>query len=387
MHLKAMVTLFDDRLAGPSKRVLEVAPELEDIETVLVLPEGQGNVEELGTALGIEVRRITMTRVPRPQQVTRLLRWLFRLPLDTLRLRRLFVEERGTLVHNSGAFFLAPSIAAKLARLPLLWHLNDTIVPRRFAPWLGRLVRWMADEIIVEGRAVARHYGIPLQDCEIVYAPVRTETFVRSDLRKRGLLAEPPVRIGLVANWTPIKGIHIFVEAMALVRQETQQPLELVFAGARWANHADYCRRVEERIDDLGLRSLVRDHGFVLEVQEVLSGLDLLVLSSSTEACPMVVLEGMAAGLPVVATDVGSVRELLNRDSDHEAAGVIVQPEDPAALARGVLDILDNPERAQHLGDNGRRLSRKYFSVEVSAQRHAEIYTQLVRQRKANHRG
>lgn len=383
--MRVAVTLFDDRFAGPSKRVVEVAPELQvteeaardAIETILILPEGKGNAEDLAVQAGLQVRRVDFARVPRPRQVFRLLAWLVCLPRDVGRFRKVFKAEAVSLVHNSGAFFLAPALAAKVSRLPLLWHLNDTIVPRGVAPWLGRLVRWMSDAVIVEGHAVGRHYGVPDDVAEIVFAPVRVETYQRTRSSARKVLEGPSVCIGLIANWTPIKGVHFFVEALVALYKDLGSRLRVVFAGARWHNHAEYCRQVDARIDASGLRAVVVDYGFVQDIETVLRELDILVLSSTTEACPMVVLEAMAAGVPVVATNVGSVQELVRRPD--RPAGVVVPAGNAYALEKGLREILEDPDRARALGENGRRVARELFSVAVAAHRHRELYERLAR--------
>ena len=91
----------------------------------------------------------------------------------------------------------------------------------------------------------------------------------------------------------------------------------------------------------------------------------------------MAVLEGMAAGVPVVATDVGGVREILLGDPAGPA-GVVVPPRAPEALAAAVLALLKDPEQAKRMGRNGRILAQKRFSLEACADRHLKVYKSLV---------
>ncbi len=132
------------------------------------------------------------------------------------------------------------------------------------------------------------------------------------------------MRVGLVANWNPLKGVEYFVRAAALVRERMGE-VEVVFAGARLATHEEYARRVDDLISSLGLRPAVRECGFVPSVAPVLADLDVLVMSSISEAASMPVLEAMGAGVPVVASEVGGVREILAAEPENPA-GVIVPP-------------------------------------------------------------
>ncbi len=367
--------LFDDRLAGPSSRVIQVGRRLKQhrVETVICMPEGAGEAAALATERGVRIRRIPMSRIPRPGRPWAMLRWLVALPRDVGRLRTVFREEGAEVVHVNGAFFLAPAIAARLGGLALVWHLNDTIVPRKAAWVLGQMVRAVATRIVVAAKAVARHYGVSGTAHDVIYAPVDVDRFDAGRLASRRD-RDAPLRVACIANWYPEKGIEYFVRACAMVRDELPgRRLEVVLAGAKLETQADYCRDVETLIDKLGLRGATRYLGFVREVPEVLAGLDILALSSVSEACPMVVLEAMSSALPVVATDVGGVRELLAPDTD-ERAGLVIPPRDPVAMARAIRALVESPELAAQLGRNGRRRACEKFSLDQCSERHLRVY-------------
>lgn len=363
--------LFDDRYGGPQKRVIEVAGGLSGhgVQTILCLPAGDGNAADVAREAGVPVVRIDFERVPRPGDLKRVLRWAVRLPGDIRRFLAMFRRECPDVAHVSGAFFIVPAVAAKLARVPLVWHLNDTVVPARVAPVFGAMVRMLADRVIVEAEAVARHYAVSRGPYEVIYAPVDIKRFLQTR-EERGREASS---IGIVANWNPLKGLEHFVRAAALVRERLGHELKVVFAGARLETYEDYARRIDDLIEELDLRSAVHDHGFVGSIETVLADLDVLVLSSISEASPMVVLEAMAAGVPVVATDVGGVREMLLADP-ADPAGVVVPPADPEAIAAAVLDLLKSPEEAARMGRGGRLLAAERFSLETCVRRHLKVY-------------
>ena len=364
--------LFDDRFGGSSKRVTEVARYLaaeEEVYTLLCLPGGTGNTAEVARDMGVPVTRIDFERIPRPSDLRRVLRWIVRLPRDVRRFLALYRRENPDLVHVNGAFFLPPALAAKLARVPLAWHLNDTVVPRRVAPLFGTLVRLLADRVLTTSEDVAHHYGVFNTLHDVMPPPVDPRCFEVSWEPQ----ATGPRRIGLVANWNPLKGVEYFVRAAALVRERLGHDLEVVLVGARLETHAEYAREIDELIDELDLRPCVREHGFVASVAPVVAGLDVLVMTSTAEASSMPVLEAMAVGAPVVAADVGGVRELVHADGTNPS-GIVVPPRDPEAAARAILALLSQPDEAARMGSTGRRVAGERFSLQACANRHLKAY-------------
>lgn len=374
--LRVANVLFDDRYGGPQKRVIEVARGLQEhgTSTTMYLPVGEGNAEAVAREAGVPVRRIAFERTPRPRDLKRMFRWAVRLPNDVYRFLSAFRDEKPDVVHVNGAFFIAPALAAKVLRIPLVWHLNDTILPRKFvAPFFGKLTRLMANRVVVAAEAVARHYSVPPGSYTTIYAPVDVKKF---DGVVAGAGANGTARVGLIANWNPLKGLEYYFRAADLVRGRLDGRLEVVIAGARLDTHTDYARRVEDLIRQLDLTASVRDLGFVSSVGTMLEGLDVLVLSSTTEASPVVVLEGMAAGVPVVATDVGGVRELLLGDP-KSPAGTVVRARNPEAIAAAIVELLEDPDMARRMGESGRLLARERFSLEACVLRHRKAYSGL----------
>jgi glycosyltransferase involved in cell wall biosynthesis len=377
--LRVLNVLFEARYGGPPKRVSMVGEALlaHGVETVLCKPFRSNDALKVATQEPkIPVRQIAFEHIPRPRDLRRVLRWMVLLPRDVLRFMSLFRREKPDVVHVNGAFFIPPAIAAKLTGIPLVWHLNDTIVPARVAPAFGALVRLLADQIVVAAEGVASHYGVNGAAYEVIYAPVDAKRFRTSSLTSRERGRRVP-RVGLIASWSPVKGVEYFVRAAAQARERLGGAMEIVFAGAKLPSHDEYCRGIERLIEELELGPAIHEHGYVPSVAEVLAGLDVLVLSSVSEASPMVVLEGMAAGVPVVATDVGGVRELLLNDHARPA-GIVVQARDPEPIAAALIDLLQHPEKASLMGENGRQLANERFSLDTCVEKHLQIYTKIV---------
>jgi glycosyltransferase involved in cell wall biosynthesis len=167
---------------------------------------------------------------------------------------------------------------------------------------------------------------------------------------------------GVAANLEYWKGIDVLLEAARLVRA----PLRLELYGT-----GSLREELERQAEQAGIDA--RFHGFVRDMQEPLAGLDVLVQPSRADNLPLAVLEAMAAGLPVVGTDVGGISELI---VDGET-GLIVEPENPAALAAALESLARDPERRLQLGQRGRERVAESFSAEASARRTVALYEEL----------
>ena len=123
----------------------------------------------------------------------------------------------------------------------------------------------------------------------------------------------------------------------------------------------------------MGLEERVRFTGGRDDIPELFSALDLLVLSSDFEGLPNVVMEAMAAGRPVVATDTGGSRELIREGVN----GRLVPPRDPALLSDRMLQILTSPDRGRALGMEGQRRAREEFTAERMVRRFEDLFLRL----------
>jgi glycosyltransferase involved in cell wall biosynthesis len=167
---------------------------------------------------------------------------------------------------------------------------------------------------------------------------------------------------GTAANLEYWKGIDVLLDAAALART----PLRLEIFGDGTLR-AELERKAERAALD------VRFHGFVEDLRGRLGGLDAFILPSRADNLPVAILEAMAAGLPVVGTRVGGIPELVA----HGETGLIVEPEDPRALARALDGLAEDPERRAQLGRRGRARVAAHFSAEEVGRRTVALYERL----------
>jgi glycosyltransferase involved in cell wall biosynthesis len=175
----------------------------------------------------------------------------------------------------------------------------------------------------------------------------------------------------------PLKGIEYFIDAAA--------QLLLRFPHARFWIVGDsvtpeYRDELQARVDALGLRERVAFLGFRSDVPALLRQVAVSVLPSLSEGLSNVVLEAMAAGVPVVATAVGGTPELIT----HGETGLLVPPRDAHALAGAVASLLADPARAQALGAAARRTVAARFSLQAMVRETERLYEQLLQRRPAS---
>ena len=180
--------------------------------------------------------------------------------------------------------------------------------------------------------------------------------------------AHSPQRVGIVGNLKSVKGTDVFIEAAKIVL-ETHPAVQFELAGTGKVEH------YQSQVKKLGIDRSVRFLGSVSDVPTFLSTLDIAVLSSRSEGLPNAIMEYMAAGRPCVVTDVGGCCELIH----HEQNGLLVPSENPAALAEGIVYLLEHPDKAEQFAAEARKdISEKYEAAEI-ANRWCEIYENVLR--------
>lgn len=239
-----------------------------------------------------------------------------------------------------------------------------------------------ADAILVNSKAVAEAVRRAERFCgkkiRLIHNGIDPEDFA-SDPAGGPSPPSPPVaglrlpegvpRILCVANLFPYKGHLDLVEAAALVSAR-HPDARFLLAG----RDSGAMEEVRARIEALRLGGRVHLLGPRNDVPALLAAADVVVHPSHEEGFPNVILEAMAAGKAVVATNVGGIPELV---SDGETA-ILVPPREPAQLAGAILSLLSDPGRAQALGEAGRRRVQERFPIGTTVREVEEMYAELL---------
>lgn len=185
---------------------------------------------------------------------------------------------------------------------------------------------------------------------------------------------DKPFTVGYFARIAPEKGLHVLAEAYHRLREKSgAQKIRLEAAGYLGAEHEDYLRDIERQMKEWGLAGEFKYHGALDREQKInfLRTLDVLsVPATYDEPKGIFLLEAMACGVPVVQPRRGAFTELV----EDTGGGLLVEPDDPSALADGLLRILHDPQLAAELGRNGQARVREHYDVAHMADRAIEVY-------------
>lgn len=356
------------------------------VETVVVLPvEARAAAHRL-LAAGVDV---SLTRLSRPRATLdprpnlRLARGLRR---EIAKLAELASIHGADLIQAHGPTNPHAAFAAREAGLPLVWQLLDSRAPRPVLAATMPLVLRHADVVTSWGEGLARaHPGSGRLGTRLVpvYPPVDRGRFRvgperRDEARARLDLEAEEIAVVSVGVLNPQKGHEHLLEAFSRIAP-ANPALRLRILGASSPAHAGYeaeLRGAAARIGD-GRTVQILDPGS--SVPDLLGAADVFVLASAprSEGMPTAILEAMALGIPVVASRVGSVDELV---ADGES-GILVPAADPTALAGALSRIATDAGLRSSLGARGLELADERFGLERLAGLHLGAFERA----RANH--
>jgi glycosyltransferase involved in cell wall biosynthesis len=214
--------------------------------------------------------------------------------------------------------------------------------------------------------------GVPADRCALIENAIDTAEFSRrlptAEAKERA--GAPPSRfvIGAVGRLSAEKGLDLLIRSVAQLLKEGLD-LELLIAG-----EGDQKPELLALISGLGVGERVRLLGYRADTRELYQAMDVYALSSYREGLPNVLLEAMALEVPVVATRIAGVPRLI-RD---EKNGLLIEPGDPAGLARALTRLHDDPGLRSRLGRAGRRTIEAGYSFDARMQKFRALYDQLL---------
>jgi glycosyltransferase involved in cell wall biosynthesis len=384
-------------LSGGELALARLLPALQNVEAHVVLAEEGPLVPRLLSA-GISVEVLLMGERARGLRRDRVRPG--RLPVKALvasalhvgrlahRLRQLSPD----IVHtNSLKSAIYGGLAGRIAGIPVVWHVRDRIaddyLPRPAVRLVRAVARRVPTAVIANSESTLntltglgnRSWVIPdtgLGNRSLVI-PSPVVAAGRSPSRSGGPSME--LRVGMLGRIAPWKGQHVFLEAFARAFPGNGGPggaAQGIIVGAPLFGEEAYERELKELVASLALDGRVEFAGFVDDVAGCLEGLDILVHASVIpEPFGQVVVEGMAAGLPVVAARAGGPAEVI----EDGVTGLLYSPGDAVALADALRRLAQDPQLREQLGQAAQVEATKY-TPEVLAPRVMAVYRQVLGQ-------
>jgi glycosyltransferase involved in cell wall biosynthesis len=291
-------------------------------------------------------------------------------------MRALVRDIRPDVVHAHGykadvyAFAALRKTGTPLVSTCHTWYDND-LATRLYGAIDRRALRGFNAVVAVSTDVEARllEAGLHPARIRIIMNGVDTGPFDEiADRRCYSGSSGPRLRIGLIGRLAPEKGVDIFLSAAAKVLEHAD--VDFVIAG-----DGPERTSLQAHINSLHLGQRVRLLGQVQAMPAFLGGLDILASASRQEGLPMALLEGMASGLPIAATAVGTVPGVVL----HQQTGLLVPPENADALAEALLALVQSAKMREDLGRNARSLMLRDFSAERMTDDYLSMYREAIR--------
>jgi glycosyltransferase involved in cell wall biosynthesis len=289
--------------------------------------------------------------------------------------------------HTSKAGILG-RLAAWLARVPTIIHTpHGHVFYGHFGRLLSRIFLQMEKLL---GKITHHHIALTPEEgndylnlgvaksknISVIHSGVDLNCFKRSATESNpkrnelGISADSLV-VGYVGWLIPIKGVTYLVDAMAEVVQ--LHPNSLLVLVGKGDEKGEEEIKLRERVASLGLTDRVRFLGWRPDVNEIMGCFDIFVLPSLNEGMGRVLVEAMSAGLPIVASRVGGIPDLVK----HGENGLLVPPANAGALEQAISDLLSDKSRRKHMGETGKKMCRPY-SVEAMVDKIDNLYSKLL---------
>ncbi len=381
-YLKVCNIDEEGRFGGPERRIALVAEGLAKygVSTLVLIPElDSTKFESELSRRRLLYKKLNYSRLT--LELGHLMRYVVRFPLDLALTVSILRKYAVDLVHVNGSYQVRSAIAAVLARRRLVWHVNDAKMH-----WLVKsiflLLAPRISDAFIFSSVVARDYYFPrgFDKRRILSAtiapPVELERFAPKDFSSE--IPAPcgrPIRVVTITGINPDKGVEYFIEAAAIVHAVAPD-VHFVVAAAILNSHLKYFDLLQGLIRDKGLLDgVIEFSGFVDDIPTFLSNGDIFLYTSNTESGPAAVWEALAAGLPVVTTNVGAIAEYL----EHGIHAMIAPPRHAAELAEFTLRLVNDEPMRVALGRAGRKKVADCLSVDAAARKHADLYREIMK--------
>jgi glycosyltransferase involved in cell wall biosynthesis len=272
--------------------------------------------------------------------------------------------------HNPGVHHYA-ALAARLAGVPVCINTRHSLATSTGIPYQERYFRWvkpLTSHVVFVCDFVRlgleQKLGYPPGKCSVILNGIPLAGFLAHPASPGS--RRPRIRFGTIGRLVPAKGHSVLIDAFARVCQAAPgAELSIYGYGALYDE-------LSAQIARLGLEGRVRLQGRTDDPPATLQDLDVFVFSSVNEGLPLVILEALAAGLPIVSTDVGGIPEVLSKESAW-----LCPPGDADALAAAMLEAVASSDLRER-GEAARRLAAASYGLDRMAARYEDLYRRLL---------
>jgi glycosyltransferase involved in cell wall biosynthesis len=373
-------------LYGTGTSLLNMAVRLKNMGIVpIVLLPNLGPLTKKLSQYGIDYYVISNLSIIRRSIINPLifLKFVCSVIPATLTVFRIIKRFEVDIVHTNSAVTLNGAMAAKLARIPHVWHIRENFMffPQMLWRPFQEFIFRFSTLIVCNSEATRAQFGKNKysQKLRVIYNgmdPNWYDSYVttRGLFKKQLGLSDGTHLVATIGRISEIKGQEFFVEAIARLKTKLNISVKFIVVGDVYPGNEHYRESLIKRIDDLEIGGLVWLHGYVEDIRHLLCDLDILVVPTLIpEGFGNTVLEAMAASRPVIATKLGGPTEIIVDGT----TGILVDPQDPNELAESILDLLRNREKRKRMGMAGRQRLIDMFDIKLMIEKILSLYDSL----------
>ncbi|MCG2711506.1 MAG: glycosyltransferase family 4 protein [Candidatus Omnitrophica bacterium] len=367
-----MIDVFHT-MAGAEKNLFETVSMLDHEKfNVIVVCLKRADLAGLLREQGIEVIDLNLERIYSPYALIK--------ALDLIEIIKKNKVKIVVTCHEGSDFY--GSIIAKIAKVPAIISNRRDMgykLKKRHI-YIYRIVNKLFTRIIVVSQAVKNiicaREGVKEGKIAVIYNGVDinafNESFNLEAIKQSFNIGGQEKIIGMIAGVRPIKGYEYFIEAANLILKRTNKAKFLIVG---WYDKQDeYYKKLKKLIGEYGIEDKIIFTGGRSDIPEMLALIDIFVLSSINEGFPNAVIEAMAAGKPVVATNSGGTSEAI---VDGEM-GILVEPRNPNLLAEAVLTLLGDKGMRDDMGRAGKQRAMQLFNKDAMIKNIENLFEELL---------
>ncbi len=321
-----------------------------------------GPISDELTDKGINVRRLygrTAAGAGLKKGALDRLRRLFVEFIAALRLLAIFMRRRPDVVHLYQNQTKMAILAARIAGVKRIIYTETALISDWFTPSQVSVMKFFwnrCDAVIALSKTMKEHLeSLGLRVQKEIYLVPTMFPFSAACAGDSTAKVKRDICVGIIGRLAPEKGHEYFLQAAGSI-VKTRDNIRFIVAGSGYLKD-----KLIEAARKMALNGYVEFTDTFKDISEIMSRIDILVLSSLTEGLPLVLLEGMAYGKPIVATNVGGVPELVI----NGRTGLVVAPKDPQALADAILLLADDPQKRKIFAHEAISRSKEIYSPET----------------------
>jgi glycosyltransferase involved in cell wall biosynthesis len=357
----------------------------DEINLIVSCPEG-----ELAKAFredGVRVEVVNSKRIVRTLNPLKLILYILNFFQANLKLLRLIRRYNINILHaNSLGAHIYSFFAVKTSGILNIWHLHDILKERKSNRLLCIFLSKMTNQIVVVSHAVKKSlvdFGVNSNKIKIIYngldlkfwkPHVYTQNYL---LREFNVDKSDFIKIGIIGQLAKWKGQDVFLDSVTnLIRVGNANLKFFIIGDELFKEENDYKNNLYKQVQVNHIGDYVIFTGRRNDIPNIIAFLDIVIVCSRyPDSLPTVVLEAMAMGKVVIGSNIGGIPEMIVNDK----TGILVPPNDPEALTKAILGLINQPDKIKEMGIKARERIKLKFSIEKNVEMVRNLYQEILK--------